>query len=92
VVVDEAPPAETPSPPAAPAPPPPPSPLRIAHTGGIGAYLRASPRMADRLRAWPDGTPMLPTGQEMDAEGRRWREVRDPAGTVGWMPATYLAP
>jgi hypothetical protein len=75
-----------------PEPTPPPAALRIGNTGGIGAYLRATPRLADRLRAWPDGTPMIPTGQETDAEGRHWREVRDPAGAVGWMPSAYLLP
>ena len=88
VIVDE----ETPSPTAAPPATPEPPPLRVANTGGIGVYVRASPRMADRLRAWPDGTIVLPTGSETEAEGRWWREVRDPAGTVGWIPAAYLAP
>jgi hypothetical protein len=74
------------------APPPPSPPLRVGNTGGIGVYLRATPRLADRLRAWPDGTPMLPTGRETEAEGRRWREVRDPTGTIGWIPASYLVP
>ena len=91
VIVDDETPIATPSPTAAP-PPPEQPPLRVANTGGIGVYVRASPRMADRLRAWPDGTIVLPTGQEAEAEGRQWREVRDPAGTVGWIPAAYLAP
>jgi len=83
----------TAAPPSAPTPPlPPPAFLRIANTGGIGAYLRATPRMTDRLRAWPDGTPMAPTGREADGEGHQWREVRAPDGIVGWMPATFLAP
>lgn len=72
--------------------PPPRPPLRVGNTGGIGVFLRATPRLADRLRAWPDGTPMLPTGRETEAEGRRWLEVRDPSGTIGWIPAIYLVP
>jgi hypothetical protein len=63
---------------------------RVGNTGGEGVYLRSRPRMADRVRAWPDGTLMQATGQETEAEGRRWIEVVDPAGTVGWIPAAYL--
>ena len=54
--------------------------------------LRATPRLADRLRAWPDGTVLIPTGQETEAEGRPWRQVVDPVGGVGWIPAGYLVP
>jgi len=92
LLVEHTAPAPVAPPPPHHAPPPPSPPLRVGNTGGIGVYLRATPRLADRLRAWPDGTPMLPTGRETEAEGRRWREVRDPTGTVGWIPASYLVP
>jgi hypothetical protein len=79
-----------PAPEPAPAPVAAPVSLRVTNTGGAGVYLRATPRMADRLHAWPDGTVMLPTGEEAEAEGRRWLQVRDPAGMLGWIPAQFL--
>lgn len=84
---------DPPTPPtAAPSPTPPLPVLRIGGTGGMGAYLRATPRLADRLRAWPDGTLMQPTGDEATADGRHWRQVRAPDGVVGWLPADFLTP
>jgi hypothetical protein len=82
------PPTEPPAPePATPAP----APLHVANTGGIGVFLRATPRAADRIRPWQDGTEMVPVGEETENEGRRWVKVRDPEGTVGWVPAEFLA-
>ncbi len=64
--------------------------LVVGNTGGDGVWLRRSPAMADRLRAWPDGTAMVVVGEDREAEGRVWKNVKDPAGNVGWIPAEYL--
>jgi hypothetical protein len=67
-----------------------PSFLLVGNTGGDGVWLRGSPSMADRVRAWVDSTEMLVVGPEYEAEGRVWYNVKDPAGNVGWIPAEYL--
>ena len=72
-----------------PHPPPPPT-RQVGNTDGDGVYLRATPRLEDRLRAWPEGAPMRPTGNEAEGEGLRWIEVIDPDGTRGWVPDRYL--
>lgn len=82
-------PAPTPAPDAQPTPGPP-EVLAVGNTGGDGVYLRRTPRLSDRLRAWPDRTPMVTVGEDVEAEGRMWKHVRDPAGNVGWVPAQYL--
>lgn len=74
-----------------PATPTPPAVRRVANTGRIGLYLRSEPRLAARLWAWPDGTPLRPTGVETEAEGLIWMQVYDPTQTLGWVPAQYLA-
>ncbi|MBI3978714.1 MAG: hypothetical protein HY331_11070 [Chloroflexi bacterium] len=84
--------------PASPSPtptqPPTPSPaanaLSVGNTGGIGVYIRRTPAMADKITAWPDGTRMTVVGTDRQAEGRNWKNVRAPDGTVGWVPAEYL--
>ncbi|GEM_PF-7090097 len=64
----------------------------VANTGGIGTYLRRTPKLTDRLRAWPDKTIMLIVGQDTTADDITWKNVRDPAGNVGWVPSPYLVP
>jgi uncharacterized membrane protein YphA (DoxX/SURF4 family) len=64
--------------------------LLVGNTGGVGVWLRGSPSMADKVRAWVDSTKMLVVGPECEAEGRVWCNVKDPAGNVGWIPAEYL--
>jgi len=87
-----------PSPTATPQPQPSPTPtipvpavtLFVGNTGGDGVYIRRTPAMADKIKAWPDGTPMQIVGPDIQAEGRTWKNVRDPDGNVGWVPAEYL--
>lgn len=64
--------------------------LLVGNTGGDGVSLRRSPSMADRLRSWPDGTPMVVVGPDQLGEGRVFKNVRDPAGNVGFVPANFL--
>jgi hypothetical protein len=105
-VVQSAPPRTTPlvaaSPTARPAPAtatsvvvtqPKPTPARslvVANTDGQGVYIRRTPRMNDRLIAWPVGTVLQPTGPTAAADGHAWHEVRDPKGNVGWVPDDYV--
>jgi len=62
----------------------------VGNTGGDGVYIRRTPAMADKIKAWPDGTRMTVLGEDRQAEGRAWCNVEDPDGTVGWVPAEYL--
>lgn len=65
----------------------------VANTGGIGVYLRVSPGSAERLRAYPDGTPLQSVGAATTSTGgSRWHHVRAPDGTEGWVAAEYLLP
>src|SRR5438045_1599496 len=64
----------------------------VANTGGEGVFLRRTPRLEDRLIAWPDGTPLQDLGEEATGEVLTWRKVRDPGGNVGYVPTKWLAP
>jgi hypothetical protein len=66
--------------------------LLIAKTDGVGAFLRRTPNLDDRLRAWPDGTRLTVTGPDMTADGVEWKQVQDPAGNRGWIPVQYTSP
>lgn len=66
--------------------------LRVARTDGEGVYLRRTTRMADRLEAWPEGTPLQVVGRDAEAEGLLWKKVMDPDGRIGWVPAQYVVP
>ena len=66
--------------------------LTVAGTGGEGVYLRRTTRMADKLEAWPDGTPLRVVGRDAEAEGRLWKNVMDPDGQTGWVPDQYVVP
>lgn len=63
---------------------------KVGNTGGIGVYLRRTPSVNDRIRAWLDGSEMTLLGEETDAAGFHWIKVRDPAGNEGWIPQQYL--
>lgn len=75
-------------------PAPTPTPAReirkVGNTGGVGVYLRRTPDIGDRMRAWVDGSDMELLGEEIEAGGFRWIKVRDPAGNEGWIPERYL--
>ena len=64
----------------------------VAGTSGLGVYLRRSPRVADPLTAWPDGTRLDIVGPDAQGDGLTWKQVRDPCGQVGWLPTRYAAP
>jgi len=88
------PPALTPTVP--PAPPPPTAeaaqpPLYVTNTGSDGLTLRRAPGAAgERIAVLPDGTPLTPTGQQQQADGRLWRQVKDAQGREGWVAADFL--
>jgi hypothetical protein len=69
-----------------------PRPLYVANTGGEGLALRNKPASdGERIAVLSEGTALTPTGQEEQADGRRWRQVRDPQGREGWVAADFLS-
>lgn len=72
----------------------PPQRLIVANTGGDGVYLRRDPNRStaasNRVRLWPDGTVLTPTGESTHADEWDWYKVKDPAGNVGWVPKQYV--
>jgi len=84
--------ATDPTPSVAPSPSPTPAYFVVANTGGQGVYIRASTVMTDRIKAWPDGTYMVQVGPDGEGDGRAWKNVRAPDGTLGWIPAQFLNP
>ncbi len=69
--------------------------LIVANTGGDGVSLRRDPTQSqaggNRIRVWPDGTVLTPTGESIHADGWDWYKVKDPAGNVGWVPKQYVS-
>jgi hypothetical protein len=63
----------------------------VANTDGQGAYLRASPRMDDRLTAHPDDTELQVRGPALEGEGHCWLPVTAPDGQEGWIPLEYTS-
>ena len=59
----------------------------IGLTEGAGAHIRRSAGADESLKAWPEGTEMIVVGPDVT---RLWRNVRDPDGNIGFMPAEYL--
>lgn len=67
-----------------------PSALVVANTGGDGVYVRKTAN-GDKVKAWPDGTALVPVGSDQQVSGKNWRNVKDPDGNVGWVPAEYVS-
>ena len=61
----------------------------VGNTDGDGVYLRRTPNMDDRIKAWPDRTEMLVIGPDVRSQGRTWKSVQDPEENVGYVPAEY---
>lgn len=88
-------PAPTPQPTQRPTPTPAPEApqlMAVGKTDGQGVYLRRTPRMEDKLKAWRDGSRMEVIGQSVEGDGQKWRRVRAPDGGEGYIPEQYLVP
>jgi len=67
--------------------------VRIANTGGSGAFIRREPRSdAPGIVAYRDGTVLRTVGADTTVDGRVWRQVEDTRGNRGWTPQEYLDP
>lgn len=63
----------------------------IANTDGIGVYLRASPKLDDKLKPWMEGTSVETSGGPVEGDGTSWQKVRTPDGSEGFIPVQFLA-
>jgi hypothetical protein len=61
----------------------------VGNTDGEGVYIRNTPSMADRAKAYADGTPLTIIGEDVDGDGQHWRHVRTPDGLEGYVPSIY---
>jgi len=83
-------PMPTPAIPAALTQPPASTKLMVSNVGTDGLSLRKAPGSGDRIKVWREGTEMVDLGQRTDLNGKSWRQVRDPDGSVGWAAADFL--
>jgi hypothetical protein len=70
---------------------PPPGVVFVANTGGEGVFVRWTPSLDDKVKAYPDGARLEVVGPETAAEGITWLYVRAADGLVGWVPKQYTA-
>ncbi|MCC7368220.1 MAG: SH3 domain-containing protein [Chloroflexi bacterium] len=65
--------------------------MKIANTEGQGANMRQRPSAtAPVLRTLAEGTVVEVIGNETNADGRNWRNVRD-GNSTGWVASELLA-
>ena len=62
----------------------------VGNTDGSGVYVRETPSLADRLRAYGDGTQLTVIGADVTADGQQWKHIRTPDGLEGYVPAVYV--
>jgi hypothetical protein len=61
----------------------------VGNTDGEGVYLRKTPVMDDRIRAYADGTALTIIGEDVEGDGQSWKHVRTPDGLEGYVPSMY---
>lgn len=67
--------------------------VRVSGTDGTGVSLREKPSAtARRLTVVPEGARLVVIGEDTQAEGRTWRNVKTTNGATGWVAAQYVKP
>jgi hypothetical protein len=61
----------------------------VGNTDAQGVFVRKTPAMADRVRAYPDGTPLTIVGDDVDGDGQHWKHIKTPDGVEGYVPSMY---
>jgi uncharacterized protein YgiM (DUF1202 family) len=75
-----------------PEPAPPVERVKVANTNGSGVNLRAKAgERSQRLKTMPEGSLLEVVGADQTADGLTWRNVRDSAGTSGWVAGKFVA-
>ena len=65
--------------------------VEVFGVGSGGANLRAEPGTgAPIVQNLPDGTRLTVIGEDREADGRAWRNVRGEAGTTGWIASEVV--
>ncbi|MCC7367786.1 MAG: cellulase family glycosylhydrolase [Chloroflexi bacterium] len=65
--------------------------VRVAGTDGQGVTLREKPGVAGRrLSVVPEGARLTVIGEDVQADGRTWRNVKTASGASGWVAAEYV--
>jgi hypothetical protein len=77
---------------AQPEPTPTPYTVRVASTASGAIYLYHSPTTGDRIQSYPEGTPLLVVGSDVEGDGLTWHSVRAPDGTEGFIPVGDTVP
>jgi hypothetical protein len=80
------------SPTSQPEPTPTPYTVRVGSTAGGAIYLYHSPTTGDRIQSYPEGTPLLVVGSDVEGDGLTWHTVRAPDGTEGYIPTGDTVP
>jgi hypothetical protein len=61
----------------------------VGNTDGQGVFVRKTPVMADRVRAYADGTALTIVGEDVDGDNQHWKHIKTPDGLEGYVPAMY---
>jgi len=61
----------------------------VGNTDGEGVFLRNTPVMDDKAKAYPDGTALTIIGDDVDGDGQHWKHVKTPDGEQGYVPSQY---
>jgi hypothetical protein len=65
--------------------------VRVAGTDGTGVSLREKPSTTSRrLIVVPEGARLVVVGEDTQAEGRTWRNVRTSTGATGWVASQFV--
>jgi uncharacterized protein YgiM (DUF1202 family) len=65
--------------------------VEVFGTGTQGANLRAEPgRRGSVIRSVPDGSQLTIVGEDRDADGLTWRNVRADDGSTGWLATEVI--
>lgn len=65
--------------------------VRVSGTGDSGLFLRKEPsRTAEKIKTLPEGTVLEIIGANKTIDDVVWRNVRDAAGSEGWVAANFV--
>jgi hypothetical protein len=85
-------PTPIPAPVVTPQPTPAPERVKVSFTNGSGVNIRArAGERGQRLKTVPEGTLLEIVGGDETADGIAWRNIRDAAGTTGWVASKFVA-
>jgi len=67
--------------------------VKVADADGSGVNMRERPGPTGPvIKTVPDGTVLRVVGPDQQMDGKAWKNVRDDAGSTGWIAAELLDP